>query len=132
MYFECGILFPAVRRNFTQVFFLGEDDFSNLAREEVTHAFNLLESFFTDNLYLIGNTLTIADISCVPSVTQLEFILPVDGAKYPKIRAWLDRTAKLPYFYELNTKPLAELKENMPKYIARGKTTIHRATISTF
>lgn len=95
---------------------LGIEELSNENRNELIQAFNLLEEFFNPGQkFLIGDTFTVCDISCFVTVTQLELIFPIDEAKYPKIRAWINRIEKLPHFRELNTKTLEDIKSRLPE-----------------
>lgn len=64
-------------------------------------AYQLLEDTLVDD-YVVGNSLTIADFSCVSSVSSIMGVIPMDKAKFPKIYGWLDRLKALPYYEEAN------------------------------
>lgn len=67
---------------------------------EVYEAFDFLEIFLANSKYLVGNTMTVADISCITTVSSLLFA-PINPIKYPKLNEWIKRMKQLPY-YETN------------------------------
>lgn len=104
LHFDSGVLFPSMR---SANFLLILKGFSAVPQENIdaiAAALDLLETFFIDNQYLVGNQLTVADLCCVSTVIALDYHIPVKG-KYPKISAWLDRLKQLPYFNELSVEP---------------------------
>lgn len=64
-------------------------------------AYKLLEDTLIDN-YIVGDSMTIADFSCVTTVSTVMGAVPLDEDKHPKIYAWLDRMKALPYYEEAN------------------------------
>lgn len=42
---------------------------------------------------MVGDSLTLADFSLIPSVTTLGLMVPIEADKYPKLTAWIG-TAK--------------------------------------
>lgn len=83
--------------------------------EEDLHAlyssYDVLETFLTKSLYIVGDNLTVADFNVVAEVTTSMMFVPslVDTARYPKIFDWLERMNTLPYFDEASTKLLEKL-----------------------
>lgn len=51
---------------------------------------------------MVGNSLTVADFSAAPIITSVNGIIPIDGNKYPKLVAYIERLSLLPYFDEIN------------------------------
>jgi glutathione S-transferase len=50
--------------------------------------------------FIVGNTVTIADLLAYPDLAQIPQILGIDYGEWPELeelRKWLDRMAKLPY-----------------------------------
>lgn len=68
----------------------------------VYEGFDFLEKFLANSNYLVGNSLTVADICCIATVSSLVFA-PIDPAKYPKLTEWIKRMKMLPC-YETNEK----------------------------
>ncbi|EDV98898.1 glutathione S-transferase 1 [Drosophila grimshawi] len=52
--------------------------------------------------YIAGDTLTIADLCCAPTVSAVAVAVDLNADRYPKITAWLARLGQLPYFEEFN------------------------------
>jgi len=49
--------------------------------------------------FLVGDSFTIADVSVLPRVAMYPLVqLPIDGARYPSVTAWLDRCGGRPSF----------------------------------
>uniref|UniRef100_T1GW10 Glutathione S-transferase 1-like n=1 Tax=Megaselia scalaris TaxID=36166 RepID=T1GW10_MEGSC len=68
----------------------------------VYQAYEFLKLFLANSLYLVGDLVTIADFSCVSTLSSLDIFLPVDGEKFPKIKGWFERLKILPYYEEAN------------------------------
>lgn len=64
-------------------------------------AYKLLEDTLVDD-YVVGNSMTIADFSCVSTISTVMGVVPLDEDKYPRIHAWLERMRSLPYYEEAN------------------------------
>jgi len=103
------------------VFFQNATEYHPDAVAKVLESYNLLEAFLKDDLYLVGNTLTVADLSAVAVVATLHALVPIDPVKSPKLLAWIGRLSKLPYYEEINQKPTDQLKEMMLGKLASNK-----------
>lgn len=121
LHFDSGVLFPALRNSIYSILVDGNGSFSSRLIKGVQSAYNLLNSLFLDNLYLVGNTLTVADLACVTTVTQLEVVLPIDDNVYPNIRPWLNRMEELPNFYDLNTDSVEAFREFLHEFMEGNK-----------
>lgn len=62
----------------------------------------MTEKFLANNDYLVGDTLTLADISCVCNLNTLELIVPVDEQKHSKLKAWLQRMTTVTGYQEIS------------------------------
>lgn len=103
--------------------FKGRPDFTEPQIQGVRRAYDLLNEFFRDgNAYLAEDTLSVADLCMAPSVSQLELVLPIDDELYPNVRCWLKRMAALPYYEELNTKRLVEVRQIMEVAMQKNRT----------
>ncbi|KAL5287377.1 hypothetical protein ACFFRR_008341 [Megaselia abdita] len=102
LHFDSGVLFPTLR------LVVGALKSGQPITEDILstihQAYAFLESFLANSLYLVGDLVTIADFSCLASLSSLDLFLPVDGGKYPKVRGWFDRLQQLPYYDEANGK----------------------------
>lgn len=101
LHFDSGILFTRLRAVFEPILFRNELVFPDEKRVAIKQAYDFLEIFLKDDKYLVGNSLTIADLCALPSVTTLDFLVKINEEKYPQLCAWIRRMETLPY-YSLN------------------------------
>lgn len=117
LHFDSGVLFPCLK-SVAGALGTGEP-ISDDVITSVHQAYEFMESFLANSLFLVGDLVTIADFSCVSSLSSLDLFMPVDAEKYPKVVAWFNRIKELPYYEEANGKGLqmaAELfKDKLPK-----------------
>lgn len=64
----------------------------------VRESLDFLEGFLQNDDYLVGNTLSVADLSNVTTAVTILKILEVDETRYPKTLAWIDRITRLPFY----------------------------------
>lgn len=73
----------------------------------------MVEGFFSeDNYWIAGDSLTIADLCLIPSITSLDVVVPIDEKKFPKLTNWIKMAEKMP-FYEANKKGLCKLRDTL-------------------
>ena len=79
---------------------------------ELTDSLSFLEIFLINKDYVAGDTLTIADISLLANVTNLEIAVEFDLSAYSNIWGWFNRLRReLPYYDELTKVAHAEHRE---------------------
>ncbi|XP_055635895.1 glutathione S-transferase 1-like [Toxorhynchites rutilus septentrionalis] len=101
LHFESTVLFARARFLFEPIIFFGCSEILPDRAEYVEKSYQILENTLV-NEYVAGDSLTIADFSCISSVSSLMGIIPIDEQKYPKIHAWIKRLKALPYYEEAN------------------------------
>lgn len=112
MFFDASSLFVRLRDISLNIFFKGSSEIPQDRVELIYNAYDILEAFLATDPFLVGNSLTIADISVANSVLPLEFYAPLQTDKHPKILAWLDRIRQtIPIFDEINAKPIQEFRQ---------------------
>lgn len=84
-------------------------------------AYAYVESFLADGQYLVGDTMTVADLSVITTLTQLRKFIPIDGVKCPRTIAWIGRIERLPYFGEINTTMLNDSMAYVEKIRSKNK-----------
>lgn len=102
LYFDSGVLFAAVRLAQFPVFAKGAYQINPSVIDALFSAFDFLETFLESGDYLVGNSVTLADLCCVASVWSAQAILTIEPAKYPRLLAWIGRLFVLPYVSEIN------------------------------
>lgn len=84
----------------------------------VYNAYDFLETFLEEKVWVAGDGLTIADFSLITSVTALDIISPILPYKYKNICAWIKTIEDLPYYKSVNNKGQEDLKALLKNYIA--------------
>lgn len=102
LYFDSGVLFAALKLAQFPVFTKGQWIVSPTVIDSLYAALDFLELFLEGNDYLIGDTVTLADLCCATSVISAEAILSLDNDKYPKIIAWLNRLNQFSFVKDVN------------------------------
>ncbi|XP_037948097.1 glutathione S-transferase 1 [Teleopsis dalmanni] len=102
LYFDCGHLFPRVRFMVEPVIYFGCDNISEDKIVYMQKAYDGLEKCLANSPYLCGEHLTIADLCCVASVSTAMIFAAIDAEKFPKLSAWVERMATLPYYQKNN------------------------------
>lgn len=119
LFFESSILFARLRFCTDNLTVLGK---SAIPEENLQRALEGLQRF--ENLlqadYVAGDHLTIADLSCVSSVTTLHLMLKPTRDQFPKTFAWIDRVAKQPYYEEVMGRGLKAAGELMQMLATRN------------
>uniref|UniRef100_A0A182KCV5 glutathione transferase n=1 Tax=Anopheles christyi TaxID=43041 RepID=A0A182KCV5_9DIPT len=106
LHFESGVLFARLRWILEPVFYWGETVVPQEKIDSVHKAYDLLESTLktTGTEYLVGSTITLADISVSTSLSTLNAMFPADASKYPLVMAYLKRLEEtMPNYKEINT-----------------------------
>ena len=111
LHFNNSVLFAKARSAAVAVFSNGATEFPPEAIKELFSAYDFLEAFLADDIYLVGNNVTIADYCTAATVTTTQVMAPVDPVKYPKISEWLNRVQNISFFNEVNGKGLEALKQ---------------------
>lgn len=83
---------------------------STEALQEAQTVYDFLEVFLADHKFLAGQNLTIADFSIITTLTALDYFVPIDEAKHPKVAKWVNSCKELPYYNEAN-EGLQQFKE---------------------
>lgn len=104
MHYNNATLFARYYRLIAPIFFGNDTELKEESIADVLTALDFLEIFLKDDDYLVGKSLTVADLCTVTTVTTIIKIMPnLDTARYTKTLAWVERLSLLPYFKELNT-----------------------------
>lgn len=121
LHFESGILFARLRGMLEPIFYHNILEVPQEKLAGIHAAYDLLEATLQSD-YLVGNSLTLADISCSTSLSTLNALFPIDANKCPKLVAYLQRLEKNMLNYkEFNTDRAAEAKVFFDQKLAAGK-----------
>lgn len=127
LYFEATEIFSQLRNIFvleitfhfalyykqsfqTAIFRQNKSTINEEDTDKANRGYKFMELFLENKKWVCGDTVTIADYSLVSSVTSLDFFVPIDSQKYPRITKWLKNCEELPEC-ETNNKRLEEFKQ---------------------
>ncbi|EAT40303.1 AAEL007962-PA [Aedes aegypti] len=108
LHFDSGVLFARLRFYLEPILYYGSPDTPQDKIDYACKAYQLLNDTLVDE-YIVGNRMTLADLSCIASIASYHAIFPIDAAKYPKLAAWVQRLEKLPYYKGTNQEGAEEL-----------------------
>lgn len=121
--FDAAILFRPLRAGSVAVFRDGATEISQDKINNMYEAYDLLEGVLVDD-FLVGETLTIADICAMGSIISMDVVYaPIASDKYPKITAWLERLKKQPFYadVEQNGKYVLQYKHKIEELMEANK-----------
>lgn len=82
-------------------------------------AYDFLEKYLGTNKLIAGDDLTVADISCLSTLTSLAILVPIGSSKYPKTTAWIQRLQTLPWYSE-NVSGLKKFEEKVKNLLNKA------------
>ncbi|KAF2894318.1 hypothetical protein ILUMI_11856 [Ignelater luminosus] len=97
LYFDSGVLFPRML-TILKPLLQKEKDIPNEKLADVIEAYEFLEKFLEDQQWIAGNSVTLADLSLIATVTSSDVIVSIDEKKFPNIVGWIKRAKDLPYY----------------------------------
>ncbi|CAK1542272.1 unnamed protein product [Leptosia nina] len=102
LFFDCGILFPRLRAIMAPTYM---GTLTELSKSKITNlesAYEVLENYLQENLYLADDNITLADISIFTTMSSLYGIYPIDVTRFPKLKAWCDTMSEQDYNKKIN------------------------------
>ncbi|XP_031625775.1 glutathione S-transferase 1-like [Contarinia nasturtii] len=122
LFFDAASLFVRLRDCSVHVLFDGGKEIPQDKITPMYAAYDILEAFLATDPFLVGNHLTIADISVSITALLLEVYAPIPSDKYPKITAWLKRISKtIPFFDELNASSTEQYRQLVQSTLEKNK-----------
>ncbi len=91
---------------------------------KIRSALDIMERFLDHGPFLCGDHLSIADISCIATLSSIDTFLPIEKSQYPKLVKWI-RSMKSFSFYELNRKAAEDVQECLRKKMKENKMGTH-------
>lgn len=85
-------------------------------------SYDILEVFLATDPFLVGKSLTIADICAATEVLPLEIYAPLQADKHRNILAWLNRVRQaIPFFDEMNVNIVKEYRDMLMGVLEKNK-----------
>lgn len=122
LFFDGASLFFRLREVNIPIYLKGATGAAKEQLELIRSTYDILEAFLATDPFLVGNDLTVADITAATSILALEIHLPVQLETHPNISAWLKRVNEtIPVFKEINVKGTEMLRKILTDCIERNK-----------
>ena len=99
-----------------------EKEISTKHISAITESYKFLDKFLRDKNYLIGPSLTVADLCCVATVSTATIITPIATQKYPNLSTWYRTCKNLPYYEQGNGVGLNKLDALVELKLGRPRT----------
>lgn len=96
LFYNSMYLFSRVYQTFMAGYKGIETEIPKSRVDEFLRAYSTIELLLTGTLYLVGNTVTLADLSLWAQIESLSQLIKIDGKKFPKFIVWLERMRTLP------------------------------------
>jgi glutathione S-transferase len=103
LFYIASYMYPRAYQIFVPGYFGLETEIPQKKIDDILRAYGTIETFLKGNVYLTGNSLTLADLSLWPSMESLGQVIPVDNEKFPNFTRWMEGMRELPT-YEINKK----------------------------
>uniref|UniRef100_A0A182YT78 glutathione transferase n=1 Tax=Anopheles stephensi TaxID=30069 RepID=A0A182YT78_ANOST len=111
LHFDSGVLFSRLRFYFEPILYEGSSEVPQHKIEYMQKGYELLNDALVED-YMVGNTLTLADVSCIATIATMEEFFPMDRSKYPALVGWIERLSRtLPAYEQLNQEGAVEFAE---------------------
>lgn len=125
LHYHHGTLFNRYYKVIAAIFSEGATEYnSNKQLQPIHQALEFLEIFVTESDYLVGDTLTVADILVLTTTNSVFKVLEVDASKYPKIAEWMKRVTKqLPSFDDIESSGVATMRSMLLQKIEANKAS---------
>ncbi|XP_015431740.1 PREDICTED: glutathione S-transferase 1-1-like [Dufourea novaeangliae] len=110
LFFDASVFFATMKTALRPIFREGVKSVSEKTMNEVKNAYASLNTLLEGKKWLVGDSYTIADISCVVTATGGIALLNLDN--YPNVKDWVQRCeAEIPGYQEINMPGLNKLQE---------------------
>ncbi|KAL2714503.1 glutathione S-transferase 1-1 [Vespula squamosa] len=111
LYFDIGTLYKNLSSYYYPVVFNGAESYDEEKYEKLKDSFDLLEKFLEDQDYIVGRSLTIADLALASSVSTAE-TFGFEVFRYKNVSKWMDRIkSSAPGYRKANGEGLEILKK---------------------
>ena len=100
LFFDASILFPRLRTAIYSLVVFREPGLTDAQVSDITECYEVTEKYLTKE-FLAGNELTLADISCVATLSSLNCFIPIDK-KYVKLHQWWGTLKRLSWYQKVN------------------------------
>lgn len=116
LFFDATVLYQRFGDLYYPYIFAGVP-FDDEKKKKLDEAFDFLNTFLIDNEFAAGNSLTVADISLMASISSME-VCEYDFSKFPNVVRWYNKAKSTIPDYEESNKGVEEFRQ---MYLAAKK-----------
>ncbi|KAG4071638.1 hypothetical protein HA402_011792 [Bradysia odoriphaga] len=127
LYFNVGVAFASFQPIVEAVFFKGATKFPAEAVKRIHSTYSFLELFLKDDLFMVGNTITVADYCLVATISTGQLAVPITEESYPKLAAWFGRMKDVPFYEESNGQFVEKFRQFIEAKLEANKTAADAA-----
>nr|ANS56591.1 glutathione S-transferase epsilon2 [Micromelalopha troglodyta] len=98
LFFDTGIFFIRLKNVILPIVFEGVKGPTEKGLADIDVAFTTLEAYLGDKEYLVGDRLTVADLSLGCTAASMRSVHHLDPVKFPRSTKWLARLEEKPFF----------------------------------
>ncbi|XP_072942788.1 glutathione S-transferase 1-like [Epargyreus clarus] len=108
LFLDASILFPRLIAIIKAIAYENAASVDEKKTADVEEAYGFLEKYLESSPFLAGEQLTLADISCVTTVSSLNVVVPID-AKFIKLQEWVNNLKSQSWYVNKNEPGLNDL-----------------------
>ncbi|CAH0597749.1 unnamed protein product [Chrysodeixis includens] len=112
LFFDASILFPRLRSVIYSVVKYKAPGATDEQIADIVESYFIADKYLEATRYMAGDALTLADISCVATISSLNSIVEID-AKYVKLREWWARLQEEDWYQQENEPGLRLFDEHI-------------------
>ncbi|KAH8290449.1 hypothetical protein KR054_003130 [Drosophila jambulina] len=105
LFFDASVIYASLVNLVAPFWLRGVTELPQEKLDIAHRGLQLLETFLSSGKFLVGDTLTLADLVTGPTVSALQAAVDIEPSVYPKITAWLESLNEIPYYKEINEAP---------------------------
>lgn len=124
LHFDTGYLFSHLDYLWYEIMEYGATELPPKIIANIKKCWNIMERFLENGKFLCGDNLTIADISCIATLSSMDSFLPIEEVTYPKLCKWIETMKAFP-FYEVNRKGAELCQELMWNQFKKNQSTVN-------
>ncbi|XP_076263864.1 glutathione S-transferase 1-like isoform X2 [Rhynchophorus ferrugineus] len=121
LFFESDTLCPRVN-SVIAIVVENEKEIPTEKISAITESYKLLDGFLENRTFLAGESLTVADLCCVATVSTATVITPISTEKYPNLSHWYRTCKNMDYYESTNGIGLNKLDALVELKLGRPRT----------
>lgn len=110
--FDATYLLSQFNNFFDEIFLYGATEPPTKILNKIQKALDIMERLLEHGPFLCGDHLSIADLSCIATLSSMDTFLSIEKSGYPKLSKWIHSVQSFS-FYEQNKKAADDLQELM-------------------